>query len=118
MAAKIKTAATLRRRCQKYFRECDEAGFLYGEAGLALALGVSLETLRSWYDGQERPELQEEVRRAYLVIRSQLESDPRCVDKTRSKDMLARLRPDGRETRGGGPVSVVMGKGMGESDFL
>lgn len=112
-----KNAAALRRRYQRYFRECDEAGILYGEAGLALALDVSRETLRSWYDGAERPELQEEVRRAYLIIRSQLESDPRCVDKTRSKDMLAKLWPDGRDARCGGSVSVVMGRGMDESDF-
>lgn len=112
-----KNAAALRRRYQRYFRECDEAGILYGEAGLALALDVSRETLRSWYDGAGGPDLREEVRRAYLIIRSQLESDPRCVDKTRSKDMLARLWPDGRDARSGTSVSVRMGKNMDESDF-
>lgn len=111
------TAAALRRRYQQYFADCDEAGTLYGEAGLALALEVSRETLRDWYDGRAGPRVREEVRRAYLIIRRQLESDARCVDKSRTKEMLRQLYPDGREVRGGGTVSVVMGRDMDESDF-
>lgn len=117
MSRSWKDPAALRRRYQRYFDQCDQDGRLYGEAGLALALEVSRETLRDWYDGRAGPGFQEEVRRAYLIIRRQLESDPRCVDKSRTKDMLRQLYPDGREARGGGSVSVVMGRDMDESDF-
>lgn len=36
-----------------YFDQCDETGELYGEAGLSLALKISLKTLREWKDNAE-----------------------------------------------------------------
>ena len=50
---KYKTAAELQEKCDEYFAKCDEEGKLYGEAGLALHLGVKLDTLRKWYDGKD-----------------------------------------------------------------
>lgn len=118
------TPRILRRRCEDYFARCDEAESLYGEAGLALAVGVSLETLRSWYDGQERPDLQEEVRRAYLRIQSQLESSPAYMGRSMtSKAVFLMKQPrlggyaEKSEARQNPVVEIRMGGNMDESDF-
>lgn len=114
----------LRQVCDGYFSACDEAELFYGEAGLALHLGVKLDTLRDWYDGKRRPELQEEVQRAYLRIQSQLESSPAYVGKgmvTKSIFLLRQPRlggyQDKAETRQDAAVHVRMGGSMDESDF-
>ena len=86
-----------------YFDACDAAGKLYGEAGLCLALDVSLNTLRRWYDGKLRPELQEAVQRAYLRIQDQIETDPVYSDKVEARQDLT--------------VNIKHGKDMSESDF-
>ena len=73
---KYATAEALEEKCNEYFAKCDKDGHLYGEAGLALHLGVKLDTLRKWYDGKDCSDYQEIVQMAYLRIQSQLESDP------------------------------------------
>lgn len=115
---------TLRKRCDEYFDQCDGAGSLYGEAGLALHLGISLGTLRDWYDGRERPELAEEVRRAYLKIQSQLETSPTYMGKGMvSKAVFLMKQPrlggylDKGDARQEVTVHVKLGRNMDESDF-
>jgi len=78
---KFANAKRLRGKCDEYFERCDQEGRLYGEAGLALHLGVTLGTLRSWYAGAQCPDLQETVQMAYLRIQDQLETDPRWQGK-------------------------------------
>lgn len=108
-----------------YFDACDAAGKLYGEAGLCLALDVSLNTLRRWYDGKLRPELQEAVQRAYLRIQDQIETDPVYMEKggmtSRAIFMLKQPRfagySDKVEARQDLTVNIKHGKDMNESDF-
>lgn len=118
------TARIVRGRSEDYFSRCDKEGSLYGEAGLALALGVSLETLRNWYDGQERPDLTEEVRRSYLRIQSQLESSKAYVGNgmaSKAVFLLKQPRLGGYQEKADArhdlTVNLKMGKGMDESDF-
>ena len=108
-----------------YFDACDAAGKLYGEAGLCLALDVSLNTLRRWYDGKLRPELQEAVQRAYLRIQDQIETHPIYMEKggmtSRAIFMLKQPRfagySDKVEARQDLTVNIKHGKDMNESDF-
>lgn len=113
----------VRRRCGEYFARCDAAGTLYGEAGLALQLGVSLETLRAWYDGEGRPELTREIRRAYLRIQSQLESSPAYVGNGMASKAVFLMKQrrlggyrDKAEEKRDLTVHVRLGKDMDESD--
>lgn len=108
-----------------YFDACDAAGKLYGEAGLCLALDVSLTTLRRWYDGQVRPELQEAVQRAYLRIQDQIETSPAYMEKggMSSRAIFLQKQPrfggyaDKVEARQDMTVNIKHGKDMNESDF-
>lgn len=118
------SAAALRERCEAYFAQCDEAESLYGEAGLALYLNVSLATLRDWYDGRKCPALQEETQRAYLRIQSQLETSPVYMGKGMvSKAVFLMKQPrlggyqDRAESRQEVTVEVKMGDNMDRSDF-
>ena len=70
---KYANADALQEKCDEYFAKCDAEGKLYGEAGLALHLGVKIGTMRGWYDGTDCADLQEPVQRAYLRIQAQLE---------------------------------------------
>jgi len=108
----------------KYFDDCDREHKLYNEAGLALALGVQLRTLVSWYEGERCPEFQDAVRFAYLRIQDQIESDPAYQDKsmsTRAIFLLKQKRLGGKqdkiEAKQDIAVNVKMGSGMEESDF-
>lgn len=122
----FKDAAEVRKACGAYFSRCDENGALYGEAGLALALGVTLGRLRSWYDGTERPDLQEEVQRAYLRIQDQIETDPAYGGKggmtSKAIFLLKQARlggyQDRAEARQDTAVRVKLGAGVDERDFL
>ena len=108
-----------------YFDACDAAGKLYGEAGLCLALGVSLTTLRRWYDGKNCPELQEAVQRAYLRIQDQIETSPAYMEKggmaTKAIFLLKQPRfggyQDKIEAKQDLAVNVKFGGGMNETDF-
>lgn len=111
--------------CQKYFDQCDRDGVLYGEAGLALSLGVTLKALRDWYDGRTCPDLQEEVQRAYLRIQNQIETSTAYMEKggmaTKAIFLLKQPRfggyQDRVEAKQDMTVNVKMGGGMDDSDF-
>lgn len=110
---------------ERYFETCDKKSVLYGEAGLALHLDVSLNTLRGWYDGTSRPELQKIIQRAYLRIQNQVETHPAYREKggmaTRAIFLLKQKRlgeyVDKVEAKSDMTVNVKMGPGMDESDF-
>lgn len=121
---KYKTAAELQTKCDEYFAQCDEEGKLYGEAGLALHLGVMLATLRKWYDGTDCPDLQETVQKAYLRIQSQVESDPTYMMKgmvTKAIFLMKQPRLGGYqdkiEAKADIAVNVQMGSNTEKSDF-
>lgn len=121
---KYATAEALAAKCEEYFTTCDDQGKLYGEAGLALYLGVVRDTLRKWYDGTDCPDLQETVQMAYLRIQSQAESDPAYMEKgmvTKAIFLLKQPRfggfQDKIEAKTDIAVNVKMGSGMDESDF-
>lgn len=121
---KYADAAALQKKCDRYFAQCDAEGKLYGEAGLALSLGVMLGTLRRWYDGTDCPDLQETVQMAYLRIQSQAESDPAYTEKgmvTKAIFLLKQPRfgayQDKIEAKTDISVNVKMGKNIDESDF-
>lgn len=117
--------AELRNACEAYFAACDRKKELYGEAGLALHLGVSLKALRDWYDGRTCPDLQEEVQRAYLRIQNQIETSPAYMEKggmtTKAIFLLKQPRfggyQDRVESKQDMTVNVKLGSGMDESDF-
>lgn len=121
---KYANAAALQKKCDEYFAQCDEEGKLYGEAGLALHLGVMLATLRKWYDGTDCPDLQETVQMAYLRIQSQTESDPAYMMKgmvTKAIFLMKQPRLGGYqdkiEAKTDISVNVKMGSNVDESDF-
>lgn len=118
-------AAALREACDGYFAGCDASGTLYGEAGLALALDVTLPVMRSWYDGKRRTDLQEEIQRAYLRIQSQIETDPAYTGKggmsSRAVFLLKQPRfggyQDKAEARQDTAVRIRLAEGVDESDL-
>ena len=121
---KYANAAALQKKCDEYFAQCDEEGKLYGEAGLALHLGVMLATLRKWYDGTDCPDYQEIVQMAYLRIQSQTESDPAYMMKgmvTKAIFLMKQPRLGGYqdkiEAKTDISVNVKMGSNVDESDF-
>ena len=121
---KYATAEALEEKCSEYFAKCDKDGCLYGEAGLALHLGVKLDTLRKWYDGKDCSDYQEIVQMAYLRIQSQLESDPTYMQKgmvTKAIFMMKQPRfggyQDKIEAKTDIAVNVKMGSNVDESDF-
>ena len=121
---KYATAEALQDRCEDYFAKCDANRILYGEAGLALHLGVKLDTLRKWYDGKDCSDYQEIVQTAYLRIQSQLESDPTYMMKgmvTKAIFMMKQPRfggyQDKIEAKTDIAVNVKMGSNVDASDF-
>ncbi len=68
-----------------YFDQCEETGELCGEAGLALHIGISLKTLRSWKHG-EVPGFLSVADYAYMRIAADLDKNPAY----RQKAMVAR----------------------------
>lgn len=86
----------------EYFDECDKQKEVYDEAGLALYLGVSLQTLQNWYDGVVKKDYQDAVRQAYLRIQHQVAVDPRYMDKalsTRAIFLLKQARLGGYQDK-------------------
>ena len=121
---KYATAEALEGKCNEYFAKCDKDGHLYGEAGLALHLGVKLDTLRKWYDGKDCSDYQDIVQMAYLRIQSQFESEPAYMEKgmvTKSIFMLKQKRfggyQDKIEANTNIDVNVKMGKNVDASCF-
>lgn len=121
---KYDTPAELRQKVDEYFADCDRRGALYGEAGLALWLNVSLDTLHSWFDGRYSADLQGEAQRAYLIIQNQVETAPVYQDKAlsaRAIFLMKQARYGGKvdkvESKQDVSVKVKMGKQMDESDY-
>lgn len=113
----------VRAAAEAFFQQRDEAEMPYGEAGLALALGVSRDELRLIYDGESQPELQEVVRWAYLRMQDQLESSPifqKSTMATRAVTLLKQPRLGGFSDHSeGGPVRLLvrLGHSFDESDL-
>lgn len=122
---RFETVEEFEAEANAYFNRCDAEGKLYGEAGLALALGVTLGGLRQWYDGVRRPELREAVQRAYLRIQDQIETSAAYMEKggmaTKAIFLLKQTRfggyQDRIEAKQDLTVNVKIGDGMDESDF-
>lgn len=121
----FETVSDLEKRIDDYFADCDAAGKLYGPAGLALALGLDLEDLFALREGLERPEFVRPVKRAFLRIQDQVETDPRYREKggMATRAIFALKQPwlgayqDKIEAKQDLTVNVKMGGGMDESDF-
>lgn len=119
------SAAELEERIDGYFADCDRAGKLYGPAGLALALDLELEDLMSLREGRKGAELMRPVKRAFLRIQDQVETDPRYREKggMATRAIFALKQPwlgayqDKIEAKQDLTVNVRMGPGMDESDF-
>lgn len=116
----------LEERIEDYFDGCDAKKKLYGPAGLALALDLELEDLMSLREGREGAELMRPVKRAFLRIQDQVETDPRYREKggMATRAIFALKQPwlgayqDKIEAKQDLTVNVKMGSGMDESDFL
>lgn len=126
------TAEAFTQAAREYFKACDAAEVLYGEAGLALYLSkhndkgkvVTLKTLRAWCDGEKCDYLQDAVQAAYMEIMAQIETDPRYQEKnmcTKSIFLLKQSRLGGYQDRveqkTDATVTIVHGSTMDESDF-
>ena len=124
-SSRFKSPEEFQQAADAYFEGCDQAGKLYGEAGLALALGVTLVSLRRWYDGKSCPELRESVQRAYLRIQDQIETHIAYMEKggmaTKAIFLLKQPRfggyQDKIEAKQDLAVNVKFGGGMNETDF-
>ena len=121
---KFKTPEELKVACDGYFADCDARNALYGEAGLALWLGISLRTLHSWCDGEYSVELRPVIEEAYLKIQNQVETDPKYLDKAlsaRAIFLMKQMRLGGKvdkvEAKQDIAVKVHMGDSMDSSDF-
>lgn len=116
-------AKELRERAEAFFQRRDQAELPYGEAGLALALDMSLDQLRKIYDGESRKELQSAVRWAYLRIQDQIESSPiyqKSTMATRASALLKQPRLGGYDGESGNNtvrLLVRLGRGFDESDL-
>lgn len=123
--ARFESVVEFQAAADAYFADCDRTGKLYGEAGLALALGVKLGTLRDWYDGRYRTELQDAVQMAYLRIQDQIETDEAYREKggmaTKAIFLLKQPRfggyQDRIEAKSDMTVNIRHGKDMDDSDF-
>lgn len=123
--ARFASAAEFQAAADAYFDSCDAAGKLYGEAGLALALGVTLRTLHRWYDGELNQKLQEPVQFAYLRIQDQIETHPAYMEKggMSSRAIFLQKQPrfggyqDRIEAKQDMTVNIRHGKDMDDSDF-
>ena len=119
------SAAELEELIDGYFAACDEEKKLYGPAGLALALDLELEALMDLRAGKEGTELMRPVKRAFLRIQDQVETDSRYRDKggMATRAIFALKQPwlgayqDKIEAKQDLTVNVKMGPGMDESDF-
>lgn len=120
------SAEELADRIDAYFDGCDGEKKLYGPAGLALSLGLEMEALMNMREGREGPELMRIVKRAFLRIQDQVETDPRYREKggMATRAIFALKQPwlggyqDKIEAKQDLTVNVKMGSGMDESDFL
>lgn len=120
-----RTAEEIAAVLDKYFAECDAHEELYSEAGIALALEVPLETVADWWDGKGPEGYTWPVKRAYLRLQHQIETDPAYREKggmaTRGIFALKQRRLGGWvdrvEAKNDITVNVKMGGGMDESDF-
>lgn len=118
--------AEMEKAIEAYFVNCDAHGKLYGPAGLALALDLELEALMSLREGKAGAELMRPVKRAFLRIQDQVETDPRYREKggMATRAIFALKQPwlgayqDKIEAKQDLTVNVKMGSGMDESDFL
>lgn len=127
------TAEAFAEAAHGYFEECDSAGVLYGEAGLALYLSrhndkdkvVTLRTLRAWCDGDKCDYLQDVVQEAYMQIMAQIETDPRYQEKGGMSSKAIFLMKQSRlggytdktEQKETAPVVINFGANMDKSDF-
>lgn len=122
---KYYSAKELEQIANAYFEACDEKNVLYGEAGLALGLGLTLRELREMYDGKRGEAFQTVIQRAYLCIQNQIETSPAYREKggmaTKAIFLLKQPRLGGYqdkiEARNDMTVNVKMGAGVDESDF-
>lgn len=116
----------LEERIDAYFAGCDGEKKLYGPAGLALALDLELDDLMNLRAGKEGTELMRPIKRAFLRIQDQVETDPRYREKggMATRAIFALKQPwlgayqDKIEAKQKLTVNVKMGGGMDESDFL
>ena len=105
-----------------YFKTCDEAGELYDEAGMCLALNVDQRQMRDWLN-QEGP-FQYIVRRAYLHIQQQIATHPVYREKSMvTKSIFLLKQPqfggyqDKTEEKKDISFKVTMGDGVDAEDF-
>ena len=120
-----KTVEELQAAVDSYFASCDEKDARYGQAGLALALHVSMSTLRRWRLGEVYPEFQDVILEAYLRIQNQLETSPIYEAKGMPAIAMFALKQecyggytDKGDTSGGKlDVHVHVGQGVTNADM-
>jgi hypothetical protein len=118
------TPEELKVACDKYFEKVDKDGEVPTESGLALHLGISVVTLRHWYDGDYSTDLMETIRDAYNEMTVRYTQMLLTGNKNMTPFVIFMLKQvrfagyqDKVEAKTDIAVNVKMGSGMDESDF-
>lgn len=128
---RFQTAEDLKAAVLTYLNMTDASGELATEQGLASALGVSVQTLRKWWNGTDCSDLQETTLWAYgeltdrfqqLVLRGEKNLVSFAIFMLKQKWFSG--TPDGgtyadreKDDKGGAVVNINFGANMDASDF-
>jgi hypothetical protein len=122
--ATYETAEELQKKIDKYFADGEKRGDVPSESGLALYLGVTLNTLRRWHDGERSVHLQETVEEAYARMTSVYMQLLLTGNKNMTPFVIFMLKQprfagyeDKVEAKQDISVDVKMGKNVEASDF-
>lgn len=112
------------KKIDRYFDTCEARCEVPSEAGLHRFLGISLQTLRKWFDGSASPDNQEPVQNAYARMTEIYLQMLQSGNKNMTPFVIFMLKQprfagyqDKIEARTDIAVNVKMGSGMDESDF-
>ena len=111
-------------RIDMYFDTCEKRGEVPSEAGLHRFLGISLQTLRRWFDGKASPDNQEPVQNAYARMTEIYLQMLQSGNKNMTPFVIFMLKQprfagyqDKIEAKTDIAVNVKMGSNVDESDF-
>lgn len=118
------TAEALQKVVDQYFQDCAEKGDVPSEAGLALAAGITVKTLRRWFDGETSLHLRDVAEDAYSQMTREYLQLLLTGNKNMTPFVIFMLKQprfagyqDKVEAKQDISVNVKMGKNVDASDF-
>ena len=107
-----------------YFKSVDAAGGIATEQGLANYLGVSVHSLRNWYDGERCEDLKEPTRKAYAQMADRFQQLILRGEKNLVSFAIFMLKQprfggyrDRDDTKPETKINISFGANMDEKDF-